>query len=307
MTTPGIRSTAVPQWLQHKERGSLAALRAMSALSLMLGRRATRPVLPLVALYFMLTDSEARQASRDYLGRALGRPARWTDVWRHVLTFAHTIHDRLYLLNERHALFDVHVSGGEALHQVQHAGEGCLLFGAHFGSFEVLRTLARNHPRLRLSIAMYAENARRIQSVLAAINPRAAQDVIALGQIDAMLVVRERIAGGAMVGLLADRASGPDEYVSLPFLGRPAQFPSGPFRLAALLGGPVFFMTGAHCGGNRYAVEFVPLGEMPVGAGPEVRQQALHALMRRYVEELERQCRASPYNWFNFFDFWQEH
>jgi hypothetical protein len=26
--------------------------------------------------------------------------------------------------------------------------------------------------------------------------------------------------------------------------------------------------------------------------------------MAQYVAQLERYCRAAPYNWFNFYDFW---
>jgi predicted LPLAT superfamily acyltransferase len=28
-------------------------------------------------------------------------------------------------------------------------------------------------------------------------------------------------------------------------------------------------------------------------------------MLTRYVQALERHCRAAPYNWFNFFDFWK--
>jgi predicted LPLAT superfamily acyltransferase len=27
--------------------------------------------------------------------------------------------------------------------------------------------------------------------------------------------------------------------------------------------------------------------------------------VRRYAAEIERACRAQPFNWFNFFDFWK--
>jgi len=26
--------------------------------------------------------------------------------------------------------------------------------------------------------------------------------------------------------------------------------------------------------------------------------------MRRYIARLEHNCRAAPFNWFNFYDFW---
>ncbi len=35
------------------------------------------------------------------------------------------------------------------------------------------------------------------------------------------------------------------------------------------------------------------------------RDAAVQEAVRRYAAELERACRAHPYNWFNFFDFWK--
>ena len=55
----------------------------------------------------------------------------------------------------------------------------------------------------------------------------------------------------------------------LPFLGTPARFSDGPFRLAALLRRPVVFMAGLYHGGRRYELRFVELDDFsdrPAGA-----------------------------------------
>jgi predicted LPLAT superfamily acyltransferase len=178
-----------------------------------------------------------------------------------------------------------------------------LLFGAHMGSFEVLLTHGRSH-RFNSCIAMYPENARQLNRALAAINPQAITGIIALGQMDSMLTIHHRLGTGALVGVLADRASGPDQYISLPFLGAPARFPSGPFRMAAMLGYPVYFMVGLYCGGNRYEVHFEPLADF-AGITRGQRDEAVRATLQKYVTTLEQHCKAAPYNWFNFFEFWE--
>ena len=35
------------------------------------------------------------------------------------------------------------------------------------------------------------------------------------------------------------------------------------------------------------------------------RDAALQSWVEGYAQQLERQCRLAPYNWFNFYDFWQ--
>ena len=63
-------------------------------------------------------------------------------------------------------------------------------------------------------------------------------------------------------------------------------------------------MTGLYLGGNRYAIHFDPLADFSAVHSGQ-RNAALEAAIHRYAELLERYCRKAPYNWFNFFDFWQ--
>ena len=128
-----------------EERGSASMLRLMTWISLRLGRRAGRCVLPFIVAYFLLFAAPARRASRIYLRRALGREPGWRDLYRHVHSFASTIHDRIYLVNDRFDLFDIEVHGSELITGLVGDGRGAFLMGAHLGSFEVLRALAREN------------------------------------------------------------------------------------------------------------------------------------------------------------------
>jgi predicted LPLAT superfamily acyltransferase len=292
-----------PEWMQRKERGSVFLLQLMTRISLFFGRRTSRILVYAIALYFLITVSAARKASRGYLNRALQRPATWVDLYRHILSFATTIHDRFYLLNDQADLFDIKVFGAESISAHQDNHLGVLMFGAHMGSFEVLLSHGRDK-RFNFCIAMYPENARQLNHTLASINPQAITGIVALGRIDSMLTIHHKLEIGAAVGILADRASGPDQYLSLPFLGSPARFPTGPFRLAAMLGRPVYFMAGMYRGGNRYELHFKQLADFAKVPRCE-RDEVVRETLKKYVTALEGHCRAAPYNWFNFFEFWE--
>jgi predicted LPLAT superfamily acyltransferase len=290
-------------WADAPERSNMLMLRAMTWISLRLGRRAARGVLHLVAAYFLLFAPASRRASSDYLRRALGRPARWRDLYRHFFTFAATIHDRVYLVNRRFDLFDFEVHGEDTLRRLLADGKGLFLMGAHLGSFEVIRAIGRKDTDLRVAMLMHQDNAQKINAMLAAINPEAVQDIIGLGHIDSMLKVRERLDAGGVVGMLADRTPGNDTLYPVQILGADANLPVGPFRMAALLRRPVVFMTGLYLGGNRYAIHFEPLADFSAVAHGQ-RDAALQAAIIRYAALLDQYCRKAPYNWFNFFDFW---
>jgi predicted LPLAT superfamily acyltransferase len=282
----------------------MAMLRLMSWISLRLGRPAGRVVLHVIAVYFLLFAPASRRASAAYLQRALGRRVTWSDRYRHVFSFASTIHDRIYLINQRFDLFDIEIRGQTALPDPSAGESGLFLIGAHMGSFEVIRAMGRQIPGLCVSMVMHEDNAQKINAMLAAINPQACTDIIGLGRVDSMLRVRDKLNQGAMVGMLADRAIGEDQLLPTPLLGGTAYLPTGSFRMAALLRRRVVFMVGLYLGGNRYQINFEPLADFSQTPADQ-RGAEIEAAVQRYAALLEKYARQAPYNWFNFFDFWQ--
>jgi predicted LPLAT superfamily acyltransferase len=301
-----VASGAEPEWLSRPERSNRAAIRFMVWMSLSLGRGATRLLLHPICIYFLLLSPKARAASREFLQRALGSRStpRWRNLYRSYHCFASTILDRVFLLNGRHDLFDIRVFGGEVMAALRASGSGVLLLGAHLGSFEITRALGRQMQVPRISLLMYEDNARQLNSVLGAINPDLSPNVIALGRVDSMLQVKAALERGECVGMLADRTIEGEGTRRLPFLGQAAAFPTGPFRIAGMLRSPVVLMFGLYRGGNRYEIHFERLSDTQA-AEVQDRTARVDAAQRSYVERLEHYARDAPYNWFNFYDFWK--
>lgn len=296
--------TSAAEWVTHRERGSMTMLRIMTFLSLRLGRSGGRVFLYLIAAYFFTFAPTARRHARAYLRRALGREPTAADRFRHVLTFATTIHDRVYLMKGRLDLFDICAEGEEFVGSALEEGHGAFLMGAHFGSFDIIRAFGQRQPGLHVAMAMYEDNARRVNAMLAAINPAAKPDVIALGHMDSMLKIQEYLGRGVFVGVLGDRTLGNEPTQEVGFLGGPARFPVGAMRAAAIMRRPVIFMVGLYRGGNRYHVVFETLADFS-SVEPGQRAAAVRAAIERYAALLEKYVRSDPYNWFNFFDFWR--
>ncbi len=292
------------EWVRHRERGSSTLLRIMAFLSLHLGRTMSRSVLYAIAAYFFLFAPDARRHSRRYLRLALGREPGARDRFRHILSFATTIHDRVYLLNEHYDTFRITQEGDTLMRAQSESGRGALLMGAHMGSFEVMHSLGRRQPGLHVAMAMYEDNARKINAILAAVNPGLAADIVPLGHIDAMLNIAQRLQHGAFVGVLGDRTLGDEPVHAVTLLGERAYLPTGPMRAAAILRCPVYFMAGLYRGRNHYHVVFEPVADFSA-AEAGTRSAAVRSAVERYAAVLEKYCRSDPYNWFNFFDFWR--
>jgi predicted LPLAT superfamily acyltransferase len=292
-------------WLEQRERGSLAALRLMTWLTRALGYGAARALLAPICLYYLAFAPRARAASRQFLARALGRPATLADVYRHLHTFAGTLLDRVAVLGGGAAGFDVRVSGDEALESALAARRGCLLLGSHLGSFEVLRALGEKRRGIAINLLMHEANARAASRWARSLAPELAARIIAPGRPETMLRVRECLERGEVVALLGDRALGGERRIACDFLGAPAQFPAGALHAAALLGAPVVTFYCLHRGPRRYDVQFALLAERLPAERP-AREAAVAQALQAYAAQLAAQARAAPYNWFNFYDFWQD-
>jgi predicted LPLAT superfamily acyltransferase len=295
---------AEAEWRRKKERSNTLAIRFIVWIALTLGRRVARLFLYPICLYFMLIASEERADSKRYLRKVLGRPPRISDSFRHIHTFAATILDRVFLLNGRFGKFSVRTHLDDAARAIIADKRGCILLGAHLGSFEIMSAYADEVEGPPVSVVMYEENGRKLNSVLKAINPDLTQQVIALGKVDSMLKVEQALQRGEFIAILADRGlEHGSASVTCDFLGSPAKFPSGPLRMAYMLRSPVLLMVGVYRGGNRYDLYFEELADM--GNAGSARNEIIRQAQQRYVARIENYCRDAPYNWFNFYDFWK--
>ena len=291
-------------WLEQRERGSLLVMKGGVRLLLGVGHAFGRLLLYPTCAYFLASSRRARAASREYLGRVLGRPAGFLDVARHYLTFAKTLHDRVYFLAGRTAQFTVEQHGAEVVETALAKGKGCLLLGAHLGSFEVLRVIGSRERKLPVNVLVYPDNATNAETVAAELCPELKTRVIPLGRPDTLLRVHDCLERGEIVGLLGDRALKSDKTVQCDFLGAAASFPQGPLLLAAILKAPVVLFFGLYLGGRRYAIHFELFAD-ELDIGRPDRGAQLQPWIARYAGRLEHYCRLAPYNWFNFYDFWR--
>ncbi|HUR44413.1 MAG TPA: hypothetical protein VMZ27_00960 [Candidatus Saccharimonadales bacterium] len=288
--------------MKQPERGSGVGLRMAAWFALTFGRRVSRLLLYPTCLYYLVFDAPARNASKKYLQKVLTREPRLRELFQHFYTFATVVLDRIFLLNGQFDKFEVHIHGEDIVVEMLEQRSGCVLLGAHMGSFEIVRSLGRDR-NLNVSLLMYEENAREIRALIQRVNPELTRQVIALGTIDSMLKVEAALARGEFVGILADRDIRDEGATDQFFFDGPVRIPTGPFRAAMMMNRPAVLMVGLFCTGNRYDIYFERL--ISPLAFEKHGRVAVDTAIKQYVARLEHYCSLSPYNWFNFYDFWK--
>lgn len=194
--------------------------------------------------------------------------------------------------------------GDERLVAASREGKGAILLTAHVGNFELgglflaelgLAVAAVYVPDPSPVVERHREEARRMLGVRGL-------------PIDtspfAFLPVRKALEENLCVAIQGDRdVSGTGRR--MPFFGKTASFPVGPFRLAQMSGAPIFPVFVLQEDDGRYRT----VVEEPIRI-PNVRgddgDAAVTAALARFVASLERTIRAYPTQWYLFTRFWED-
>ena len=290
-------------WREYRERGTVFWLHVITWIALNIGRPVASLLLYPITLYFFVSGSNTRRASNHFLGIIYGRKPRWYETFFHHKVFATTILDRLFLLKGDTNRYNIRTFNSQQVLQKLDEHRGCILLGSHLGSFEMLRVVGAGLRNTGLKIVMNEDHNRNITQFLNRFNPDIANTVVSGDTFDVLLKLKENLDNGSLVAIMGDRVQGNDKWVDCEFLGRPAKFPITAATLALLTGAPLFVIFGLYQGGNRYDIHFEKLydgGRVDRAA----RQKEAERLTCLYAAQLEKYARIAPYNWFNFYDFW---
>ncbi len=291
-------------WSDKKERSNPATLKLICWIALHTSRYFARFWLYPITVYFYLTSSQVRRASGNYLRRISGLTGNPWQIAKHIFYFSATILDRVYFLTDQFHRFDITVHGLENIKEQQASGKGCLLLGAHLGSFDLLRSLAIQN-KMPFKILMYQDHNAMISKIFNSLNPDVAKSVINLANDNAMLEMNESLNAGEMIGMLGDRYVKNDKRIICQLLGDKIEIPSGPITLATITNSAVIFFCAVYCGKNKYEIYIEKLADATQLSRSE-RTDYVNQTTQKYVDRVEYYLKKHPYNWFNFYDYWQD-
>lgn len=279
----------------------------------LLGRRLFRLCMTPVVLVHWLSRPALRAASLEYLRRlqvhaqVFDRVPTWRHGLRHVALFAETMLDKLLAMAGRYPLERITSEGSEAVYQSALSGRGGILVTAHMGCLELCRALGDRRPGFKLNVLVHTRHAQAFNAVLQRLNPAATVNLIEVTEIGAptAMLLAEKVAAGEFVAIAGDRVPVlGSKTVPVEFLGRTARFPVGPYVLASLLKCPLYLLGCIHAG-DGYAIHFELLADK-VELPRAQREAAMQAHAARFAAALTALIVRSPYDWFNFFPFWDQ-
>jgi predicted LPLAT superfamily acyltransferase len=298
-------TTAIPKakWT-GQGRGSVLGTWIFMRIIAIAGPFAAYPLCRLVTFWYALTNRHLAAVIREFRA-ALGLPAPLSAIARHVYAFGLNMIDGFAFLYAQKPPFEIQSEGEDLIAELLTQGKGLILLSAHFGSWEFAGNLLADRLGAGLKPVMLDNEKESLKRVYADALARRRFSAIPVGGdgIELMLSVRRALAANEIVGFMGDRVLGTEASRSLPFLGRPARFPIGPFAIAAITGAPIVvaFTIKQSAWSYRHRVWGIIRFD---GVTRANRETLILDAMRKYVGYLEDVARAHPHQWFNYYPFW---
>lgn len=300
-------------WSNIKERGGMLPLMIMLTFYRLGGRWLCRIILYFVITWYWVFSKTARQASLQYL-RYLHDFAQDQSLWHrspsvshtytHFMAFGECILDKIegWLGNIPEQQLDLY--GHE--HFREQYGKGTIIIVSHFGNIELLRAIKSDHPQ-KINVLVYQKHATKFNQFLKKINKNADVNLIAVDElgVETAMILQEKLDLGEWVIVAADRTPVESNRIQhLSFLNEIAAWPQGAWILANLLKVPVLAVF-CYRVEKKFQVHIHHITDQ-VQLPRKERLVAMQGITHVYVALLEQHCIRAPYQWFNFYNFWNK-
>jgi lauroyl/myristoyl acyltransferase len=294
LTGVGTEASAPPRWYSHTyNRPTLYRLAASMAWLPRPARLAFARAVGQAARRLVPAERAVVRSTLEIMTGATG--ARLDELTAGVFRdFAMCFSDLVTTNRQPPRRLIAHVSQAQGAERLAELTGGMISLTAHVGNWEMAGRLLAHRSARTTHVVVAEEEVRALERWV-----RRDGDGVRFVARTAPTVSLQLVAAlrrGEVVAVQGDRALGTRGDTLVPFFGRPAPFPRGPFVLARALRVPLvpaFCMLGPD---YRYSVTVPP----PLTVEPGDEDDAL----RTWVGLLEATIRRHPTQWFNFFDIW---
>ena len=290
------------QW-QGKTKGGKFGQRFLLSFLKRFRVTALYPTLPFIIPFCLVFSRKPNRALYRYFHdiRGYGRWRAMRSTARNAYIFGKVVIDKFAIWAGRSDQFQIDMEDPEITRQLLQQEKGVLVAGSHIGNFELLgRTLKQE--KKRINVVIYGGESEMLSRQRSSVFGENNVNLVPVTpDMTHLFTIKNALDNGEVVAILCDRLFGSPKKKTLDFLGHPADFPLGPFRLAAQMDVPVLSVAVLKEKRLRYTCRPTLLN-IPPDLSPN---QKCDMLMEQYVKSLEDTLQHYPEQWFNLYDFWR--
>jgi len=263
------------------------------------------PVLYLVIPFYLLFGRKGYTYAMTYFRKHLGMTwfQAFKATYKNHITFGKVVLDKFALLAGNAKQFNIEVENIEIFNEATCKPEGAFVMSAHIGNFELAAHCLHQDKKQFYSLVYGGESqaiVERREQTLSKFNMNL---ISVTNDMAHLFAIKDAIETGNMVIIHGDRLFGSPKSFSADFLGKPAKFPIGAFRIATQLEAPIYVVYIMKGKGLSYQ-GYVRKLEYPADERSSVKKA--ECLGKQFVATLEEILKKYPEQWFNYYDFWEE-
>lgn len=182
---------------------------------------------------------------------------------------------------------------------------GGIIINAHIGSWEMAGQLLEMHGD-KIYVVMLDKEHKKIKKYISKVTGENKIEIIPIKEDGShILKIDSVLKDKGIIAMHGDRFMTNATFEEVEFLGKKAKFPTGPFHLAAKYSVPFTFASAFKEGKTHYHFfaanqEYIKYPGNIKGRKLEIRNN-----IEKYVKQLEKIIEKYPYQWFNYYNFWE--
>lgn len=293
---------------EGKSRGSVVGYKIFVFILNRLGLAPAYVLLRFVALYYFLFARQSNKHMYFFYHDVLKHtPLKaWFKIYRNYYVFGQTILDKVAVLAGVKTNFTRNHEGGEILDKIAATGKGGILISGHIGNWEIAGQLL-NRLNTTFNILMYENEHENLKQYMDRVQVKKNVNIIAIkeGELGHMIELYNAFSRNELVVMHGDRFRDHTKTITTPFLGKPAEFPAGPFIMAAKFGVPVTYVFAIKESNSHYHLFASEPIHLKRARTEEQTTIAVNELLTSYTKEFEKIVKRYPEQWFNYYAFWK--
>lgn len=250
---------------------------------------------------FYLLFAHKGYISMYHYFRHIWKESWWKAFWhtyRNHCYFSQVVLDRFYMFAG--GKLDVEVSDYDTYLKLENGESGFVILSAHVGCYEAAGYTLTSR-RKTFNALVYAGESETVMENRTKIFAEHNIKMIPIRKdMSHLFAMSNALRDGGVVSIPGDRIFGSPKHVECEFLGQKADFPLGPFAVAAQREVPVIAVNVMKVKPKKYKVFIKEIH----AEGATIRDRA-NNLACQYAANLESVIRKFPLQWYNYFEFWK--
>lgn len=292
------------EW-KGKTRGGVFGYLFFIFLIKKIGIKAAYVFLSTIVLYFIPFAPKATKSIWYYSLKILNRnvSSSISMLFLNYYRLGQTLIDKVAIGNGMRAKYNFRFDNYDEFLSILNANTGAIIIGAHIGNWEIGTPFFDDYGK-KINIVLYDAEYQRIKEILEQNTVSSDFKVIPVNNnnLNHVFAIKEALDNKEYICFQGDRYINEERCLNTSFMGKKANFPLGPFLLAAKMKVPVVFYYAMREPKKTYRFHFTLATSLTKGNDIRPEQQ----LLNQYVSSLENMLDKYPEQWFNYYQFWNK-